>query len=695
MDTATDAVDDPFSARVDVRFRTNFEYKSVDDGCGRKRMSGLNAEQRRAVQTPRGPLLVLAGAGTGKTRVITYRVAELIRTGTAAERILAVTFTNKAAAEMQARIGSLLGLGKQGRPHVSTFHSYCVKILRRHIRRLGYPEKFAIYNRGDQESLARRVLREIRVSNQQLRPGDLLAQVGRWKSAAVRPPEAAAIARSDREHLAAVAYRRYQRSLKVAGALDFDDLLLCTEDLMSQHDEVRLAEARRFDHILIDEYQDTNASQYRIVQALAGEHRNLCVVGDDDQSIYSFRGAEVQHILGFESDWPDVKVVRLTRNYRSTQAILDRANMLISFNQDRHPKRLLADRRGGEKPRIEQYPNETDEAKAVVSEIQHRLADPRWSPSDFAILFRTNEQPRLFETELRRVKLPYRLIGGMSFFDRKEVGDMLAYLQLLELPQQEVALLRVINNPPRGIGKATVEALLARAVESGRPLWDLLSPSPPAGIPAKAHQAIVSFVGMIEGFRKRLGSAALSDLFRELVDKIGYREELNRLYPEESEQESRWASVEEIVNALASFESGKRRPTLSGFLEEIALSGRDKDEAPQERQPNAIVLMTMHSAKGLEFSQVYMVGMEEGLFPHHRSIKADGPAIDEERRLCYVGVTRAQDRLSLSMALTRMKWGKPRESHPSRFLFELTGVAEKAPSRNSGKRGRRLTARRR
>ena len=658
-------------------------------------MSGLNPEQQEAVHTQSGPLLVLAGAGTGKTRVITHRIAELIRCGTRAERILAVTFTNKAAAEMQERIVSLIGRRAKERPQASTFHSFCVKVLRRHIRRLGYPAKFAIYHRGEQESLARRVLREIRVSNQQLRPGDLLAHVGRWKSSGVRPPEAAALAQTDREHLAAVAYRRYQRSLKVAGAVDFDDLLLCTEQLFREHDEVRVSEARRFDHILIDEYQDTNASQYRIVKGLAKDHRNLCVVGDDDQSIYGFRGAEVQHILGFPQDWPDVKTVRLTKNYRSTQAILDRANTLISYNKDRHPKSLQADRRGGEKPRIEQYANETDEAKAVVTEIQTRLTDPQWSPGDFAILFRTNEQPRLFETELRRVKLPYRLIGGMSFFDRKEVGDMLAYLQLLDLPQQEVALLRVINNPPRGIGKATVESLLAQAVEAGRPLWDLICPGPAVGVPEKSQQAIRSFVQLIEKYRQRLGDGDLAELFRDFVKEVGYHQELCRLYPDEGEQESRWAAVEEIVNALASYATAKRKPTLSGFLEEIALNARDKEENTGDRNSNSIVLMTMHSAKGLEFPQVYMVGMEEGLFPHHRSIKEDGAAIDEERRLCYVGVTRAQDRLSLSMALTRMKWGKPRETHPSRFLFELTGVAEQVGPDKSRKPRRRATARRR
>src|SRR3954447_15641986 len=356
-------------------------------------MADLNPPQQEAVATLAGPMLVLAGAGSGKTRVVTFRIANLIRHKTRPERILAVTFTNKAAAEMQERITALLGKLKE-RPQISTFHAHCVRVLRRHAKKLGYPERFAIYDRGDQESLARGVLREIRVPSELMRPGDLLYQISRWKSMSIRPPDAVKEAQSDKEHLAAMGYRRYQKSLQTAGAVDFDDLLLLTEDLFRDHATARREEAARFEHLLVDEYQDTNGSQYRIIRALATEHRNLCVVGDDDQSIYGWRGAEVQHILRFARDWPDAKVVRLEFNYRSTAAILEIANRLITYNKQRHDKVLLAARAGGEPPRILQFNSETDEARETVADIRRRIETDKIEPRDFAILFRTNEQPR-------------------------------------------------------------------------------------------------------------------------------------------------------------------------------------------------------------------------------------------------------------------------------------------------------------
>ena len=337
---------------------------------------------------------------------------------------------------MQQRSAELLGKRQPVKPEISTFHSLCVRILRRHANRLGYPEKFAIYDRGDQESIARQALREIQVAEALLRPGDLLYHISRWKSPGIRPDQAGAEAASDREHLAASAYRRYQSAIKAAGAVDFDDLLLCTEELFARFPDVRAAEAGRFSHLLVDEYQDTNGSQYRIVRALAGEHRNLCVVGDDDQSIYGWRGAEVAHILRFKTDWPDAKVVRLEDNYRSTEAILTLANRLIAYNSQRHDKTLRAARPGGEKPRILQAPDETAEAREVVEDIRRLLGRDGLEPRDFAILFRTNEQPRPFELELRRAKLPYVLVGGMSFYDRKEVRDVLAYLKVLAKPRR-------------------------------------------------------------------------------------------------------------------------------------------------------------------------------------------------------------------------------------------------------------------
>ncbi|RIK84020.1 MAG: AAA family ATPase [Planctomycetota bacterium] len=649
----------------------------------------LNPSQRDAVETLRGPLLVLAGAGTGKTRVVTYRIANLIRHRTSPERILAVTFTKKAAAEMKDRAAKLLGKKRDEVPEISTFHSLCVRILRRHIRRLGYPEHFAIYDRGDQEALARNALREMRVGSEVMRPGDLLAFISRWKCASVRPNSAVSQARTDKEHLAASAYRRYQNALKTAGAVDFDDLLLLTEDLFAQYGDVRRDEANRFDHLLIDEYQDTNASQYAIVKSLAAGHRNLCVVGDDDQSIYGWRGAEVEHILNFRRDWPECKVVRLEENYRSTAAILELANRVIAHNKVRHDKVLRPARPGGMRPQILQFPDETAEAEQTIESIKSRLTDPTVQPRDIAILFRTNEQPRPFEAALRKAKLPYILIGGMSFYDRKEVRDVLAYLKLLATLGDEVATLRIINTPPRGIGQSTVAALMEHAVSEGKRLWDVLAAASrlPKVSPAAA-EGIKALSATIGEHRRRLEAAAeskrggetLTAIATSLIAAVKYREEIERLYPAEEDRVARWNSVEEVINSLASYEqkASKRRPTLQGFLDDLLLAEReDEDDKESQLSRNAIALMTLHSAKGLEFPEVYLVGMEEGLLPHHRSVALENEghdaAIDEERRLCYVGITRAQQRLTFSMALTRMKWGKPRDSTPSRFLFEITG----------------------
>ena len=745
----------------------------------------LNPAQYDAVHTLSGPMLVLAGAGTGKTRVVTYRIAELIRNRVPPARILAVTFTNKAANEMQERAAALLGKRLKQRPEISTFHSLCVRILRRNIRRLGYPENFAIYDRGDQEGVARAVLREIKVAEGMIRPGDLLYFIGRWKSASVRPEQAAASAQTDKEHLASVAYRRYQNALKAAGALDFDDLLLCTEELFAKYTTARRAEAGRFDHLLVDEYQDTNASQYRIVKALAAGHQNLCVVGDDDQSIYGWRGAEVAHILRFKNDWPKAKVVRLEVNYRSTREILAWANRLIAFNKLRHAKVLQATCRG-EPPRILQLEDEITEARTVVGEIALRIAEKKRKPKDFAILCRTNEQPRAFEMELRRAKIPYILMGGMSFYDRKEVRDVLAYLKVLANPADESSLLRIINTPPRGIGQTTVKRLMEEAIQSGKPLWKILPlAGKQNGLSDAAKQAVERFHSLIERFRRWMDSEKgtgpicaqhpegrsgkldlekgtdpicaqhpegrsgkldlspfpkLAEVVKTLLTEISYKEELARLYPNVNDRDARWASVEELVNAVAASEKGtgpicaqhpKGRSgkldlsplsALVAFLQEVALTGNEADRDKDSKlQRNAVALMTLHAAKGLEFREVYMVGMEEGTLPHHRSLKPekgtgpicaqhpkgrsgkldlspfpanDGAEVDEERRLCYVGVTRAQRRLTLTLSLNRRKWGKTRPTHCSRFLYELTGKAEnpnypttkKAPGRPKQKK---------
>ena len=637
----------------------------------------LNPAQLEAVTTASGPLLVLAGAGTGKTQVVTHRIARLVRRRTRPERILAVTFTNKAASEMQQRATALIGRRRRQKPEISTFHSLCVRILRRHARKLGYPTAFVIYDRSDQERVARSALREIKVTDAALRPGELVNTIGRWKNSSIRPAGAVDTAQTDREHLAAAAYTRYQKALKAAGAFDFDDLLLCTEELFEGHPGVRRNEARRFDHLLIDEYQDTNGSQYRIVKALAAEHRNLCVVGDDDQSIYGWRGAEVAHIIRFTDDWPEAKVVRLETNYRSTRQILAWSNRLITFNKQRHPKVLRTSRRG-EQPEILQLQDEETEAKTVVDQIRLRIEKQRRRPRDFAILFRTNEQPRAFEAELRRANVPYVLLGSQSFYDRKEVRDVLAYLKLLVNPRDEVSLLRVINVPARGIGHTTVTRLLEDAVAQGRPVWDLVAEASRLDyVPAAASRALGEFRALIRRHCKDLKSRPTVDVAVALIKQIGYREELARLYTSADQQQSRWAAVEEVVNSLGGYSQRAAKPTLADFLQEVTLAGHENDRQNESLlQRNAVALLTLHAAKGLEFREVYMVGMEEGLLPHRRSVEADGTAVDEERRLCYVGITRAQRRLTLTLALRRRKWGKPRPTVPSRFLYEITGQAD-------------------
>lgn len=616
--------------------------------------------------------------------MITHRIAELIRRGTPPNRILAVTFTNKAAREMKERAVALLGKRrpKNRSPEISTFHSLCVRILRRHIQKLGYPPTFSIYDANEQESIARAVLRDLRVGHEKLRPGDLIAAIGRWKTRGIRPSAAEASTTNDKEELAALAFGRYQTALRAAGAVDFDDLLLCTEDLFDQFEDARRAEAGRFDHILVDEYQDTNAIQYRIVRALAKDHRNLCVVGDDDQSIYAFRGAEVTHILGFEKDWPNAKVVRLEENYRCRESILILANTLIAHNRARHAKVLRAARPEGATPRFLRFESEAKEAAEVAREIREktRKENPdRVSFGSIAVLYRTNEQPRALETELRRERIPYVLVGGQSFFDRKEIRDVMAYLKVLVNPSDEVALLRILNTPRRGISDAVAETLLRRAVEAGTSLWDALPGAETDGdVPHAAAGRVREFRELLERYRAALDTTRYSDLLKQLLTEVGYKSELERVYKTPGDIESRWESIGELVSALSSYEERTKQPSLREFLDEMSLAGQDAQEKKEE-QGQKVTLMTLHSAKGLEFPHVYMVGMEEGLLPHRRAVEdAGGDGIDEERRLCYVGITRAKDELTLSFCKARTKWGVERPQVPSRFLMEMRGMTEQA-----------------
>ena len=649
-------------------------------------LHGLNPDQSDAVRTLSGPLLVLAGAGTGKTRVVTFRIANLIRHGTPPDRILAVTFTNKAAGEMKERIGELIGRPKRKskketrpEPTVCTFHAHCVRILRRHAKALGYPAKFSIYDRSDQESLARGVLRELRLPTSSLKPSDLLAIISNWKNDSVHPDEAPSIAATDKEHLAASGYRRYQSALQTRGAMDFDDLLLQTQVLFDQHTDIRDAEAGRFDHVLVDEYQDTNGSQYQITKHLTQKHRNLCVVGDDDQSIYAWRGADVTHILNFRNDWPDAKIVCLEANYRSCGSILEMANRLIQFNNERHDKILRPSRPDGLRPRIAQHKDETAEAKIVVNEIKHFIENENVQPKDIAILFRTNEQPRLFETELRHADVPYVMLGSQSFFDRREVRDLVAYLKWIDQPDDEVALLRIINTPARGMSPKTVKTLTQAAVEQGTSIWqvmhqaDQLSHLSPA-----ARRGVEDLKAIHRDVNLRATDESLTKAMETLLTKTAYADEINRLYDEPEDRQNRMNSLGEVTNAISAYEENRENPDLTGFLADIALSGREMgNEKDKLAMQNAVWLLTLHAAKGLEFPIVYMVGMEEGLLPHQRSVKSGRDEdIAEERRLCYVGITRAQEQLTLSMALTRRKWA-------SRFRQFRASFSTKPPAKRT------------
>lgn len=646
-------------------------------------MPDLNIHQKAAVQTLSGPMLVLAGAGTGKTRVVTYRIARLIASGIAPDRILAVTFTNKAALEMKERVSKTIPGGGHGKkkskgpkPTIGTFHSHCVQILKRHATKLGYPQAFAIYDRGDCEALARSVLRELRLDDVMIRPGDFLSFISKWKSAGVTFREATQAANTDREHLAASGYARYQRGLKLCGAFDFDDLLLCVRQLFEEFPDVLAAEAGRYDHILVDEYQDTNRLQYDIIRGLAAKHRNLCVVGDDDQSIYGWRGAEVKHILNFRNDWPDAVVIRLEDNYRSTDAIINVANNLIAFNAQRHGKVLRAARPNGPPPRVVPLKSDVEEAKFISQEILSTInRGIGREPRDFAILFRTNEQPRIVESELRAVRLPYQLSGTQSFFDRKEIRDLLSYLRFATNPNDEISLLRIINTPSRGIGASSIEKLMNHAVRRGSSVWQTIETSlDELDLPAAALAGIENLRSIRREILANDQPQQLSGLVETLVGRTRYMDEIARNYRNPEEAEMRRSSVGELATAVAQYLDGSDKPTLEDFLASVTLEGREFSSGDKERQRNAISLMTYHSAKGLEFPIVYMIGMEEGILPHRRSIAEDD--VDEERRLCYVGITRAQEELTLTFPLSRKKWGKDRSTIPSRFLYELTGQAD-------------------
>jgi len=633
-------------------------------------LAKLNPAQREAVATTEGPLLVLAGAGTGKTRVITTRIAHLIALGVEPERILAVTFTNKAAGEMKERLAGLAG-EKARNVAVGTFHAFCVRVLREHADALGLSRRFTICDASDQLSAVKSVLRELRVHETSVHPNAALARISLAKNR-METPEALTEEGGDHNQLLGSVWQRYREYLARSRTLDFDDLLLETVRLLREHDDVRRHYQKRYRHVLVDEYQDTNHPQYEIVRLLGGEHRNVCVVGDDDQSIYGWRGADISKILGFHRDFEGAKVVRLETNYRSTQPILEAANAVISRNSARHEKALQSAKGDGEPVRRVRYRDETTEARRVVEEILEPLRRREARPRDFAVLCRTQVQFRPFEAELRAAGIPYVVVGGMSFFDRKEVRDVVAFLKLALHREDETSLLRVVNTPPRGVGKTSLDRVLAFATERGISAAAAFEQGD--AIDGLNPQALAGYRALVQAIDGSGLAAAGRDLVARIDGFLGaihYRDEVKRLYSDPMTREARWAGVEEVSNFAENYTSRSDDPSLHGFLEQLALSSGDDAEESRNERGDAVTLMTLHAAKGLEFPYVFLVGMEEGLLPHARAVADAG--VEEERRLAYVGITRAMNALTLSWAMERARYGRKAASTPSRFLFEAFG----------------------
>jgi DNA helicase-2/ATP-dependent DNA helicase PcrA len=623
----------------------------------------LNPRQCEAVELSDGPLLILAGAGSGKTRVITYRIAYLIEARQIPpQTILAVTFTNKAADQMKERVAALLSESLEAWPHISTFHSFCVRVLRQDIDRLGYTGDFSIYDEDDQQRVVKACVSELGLSEQVSSPRSVLSRISYAKNHGLTAQDLYRQAADPVSEKLASVFDRYERKLQQSNALDFDDLLLKTVELFYKAADVCEKYNERFRYVLVDEYQDTNRIQYQLIRQLTLAHQNLCAVGDEDQSIYRWRGADIQNILNFEKDYPGTRIIRLEQNYRSTQLILDAATAVVSRNVARKGKTLFTDRGAGQKVALYEALDADEEALFVTGQVSRALADEEGS---IGVLYRTNAQSRLFEEALRRNGTQYRLVGGFSFYARAEIKDALAYARLASNPRDSAALLRIVNMPPRGIGNTTVQALEDAARRAGLTLWEALEQELAARLlPARALKALEGFHGLIQELAADRDRLLMSEFFKQLLERTGYRAMLRA--ENTPEAESRIENLEELVNAAA--EAEERGESMAEFLDHAALVSDTDDYDARAR----VTLMTLHSAKGLEFSSVFLVGLEEGLFPHKLSMDDDA-ALEEERRLCYVGMTRARDRLFLSWAHTRRSFAREayEGTRPSRFLREV------------------------
>jgi len=634
-------------------------------------MKRLNPPQQQAVNQTEGALLVLAGAGSGKTQVITTRIVHLLRDKrVSAENILAVTFTNKAAREMKERVGAMAGRIADGIV-ISTFHSLGVRILRRDIRALGFKPNFSIYSSSDQAGVLRQAMRERDIDPKQCDPDLILWKISGLKNRLIGPTDFKP-AHDDKLELATAAvYPRYQELLKGFNAIDFDDIIMLSVGLLQSNTAILGHWQERFRYIMVDEYQDTNASQYLLISLLARKYGNICVVGDDDQSIYGWRGAEVQNILNFEHDYPGCRVIKLEQNYRSTSSILDAANSVIRNNPVRTDKALWT--AGGQGRGIDLIvaSDEEEEAARVADAMMLEQFRDKLPWSDFAVLYRSNAQSRAFEEKLRLERIPYVVVGGQQFYERKEVKDAVAYLRVIDNPGDEASLLRIINFPRRGIGDNTLLHLNQWSLEHNVPLFETLGRVAEIGhISESSKKAVGAFHRMMTEVIAGFGRTDLGAQVNALFNRLRIEDELYRTLNDASQARKRIENIEQVVNSLAIFEAQTPRATLSAFLERITLMDEEKSEDDKEHGHNAVTLMSLHSSKGLEFNHVYLVGMEEELLPHKRSIEED-PTCAEERRLCYVGITRARQHLTISRCLTRRKYGAIEERKPSRFLAEI------------------------
>ncbi len=658
----------------DVRGEMSSRGKNADRRSFMSIYDSLNEPQKEAVLHTDGPLLILAGAGSGKTRVLTHRIAYLIEeVGVNPWNILAITFTNKAAGEMRERVDNLVGYGSES-IWVSTFHSMCVRILRRYIDRLGYDTNFTIYDTDDQKTVMKDVCKIADIDTKIYKERSLLSAVSSAKNELISPEEFELNAVGDfgRQKIAK-AYREYEKQLRANNALDFDDLLVKTVQLFQTQPDVLEYYQERFRYIMVDEYQDTNTVQFKLVSLLAQKYQNLCVVGDDDQSIYKFRGANIRNILNFEKEFPDTKVIKLEQNYRSTGNILNAANAVIRNNCGRKEKTLWTENQVGEKIALRQFDTAYDEADYIVSDIGEYVREKGGTYNDNAILYRTNAQSRLFEERFVAANIPYKIVGGINFYARREIKDLLAYLKTVDNGQDDLAVRRIINVPKRGIGLTTINRVQESALERGIGFYEALRGLDLIPGVARSAAKLDSFMALIEYFKGQALTESISDLMQEIIEKTGYIESLEADAKSEDETKERIENIDELLNKIAAYEENcedmDEKPTLSGFLEEVALVA---DIDSLEEGQDYVVLMTLHSAKGLEFPRVYMAGMEEGLFPGYLTISSgDTEEMEEERRLCYVGITRAEQKLTVSCARMRMVRGETQYNRMSRFLKEI------------------------